>query len=1081
MKKNIDKINTIRIKLAIIVGSCLLAILLLFIIQTYYLTSDRQLKAVKKHSFAMAKGYSKEIKNFLSKASNSTKTLAHILSSLSKEEKENLSRNTVNNMIINVLKKNENFIGMSTAWEPNAFDGKDSLYKNVFPYDYTGRYVPYFYRDNYGTIYKDSLDDYDTQAGVWYWKPREEKKDVVTNPYYYNVGGNRILMLTMSSPILVNNKFLGVVTVDLSLKKIQEKITESKLVKSGITTQIISNNGIYIAHSKRIKRTGQNIGEYNKNVSKILYDINNKIENVLDIGDKVVISVPLVLTKKTAWQIRIELPKNNIKKIDGEISEIIKKELILAIFMIFIFMIFLVWVIQYYMKPLRKIAEGGYGIARGEINYNSVKSKGSEISAINEVFLKVSSSLSEKQKVVEKITQGDYSKKVEIKNETDALGISINKMIEALIKAKEERTKRKVEDKIRNWKNEGSNILSEVLRKNTKNIKEISKEIIVEIVNYLDANQGGLFLLNNLNHNDIYIEQTATYAYNRFRKEKKRIELTEGLIGRCIDDKKIIYITEIPEDYLKITSGLGYEKPTAILIVPLLLNDNTIGAIELASFKNFEKHHREFIVEISEIIASSLGTVKNNMQTELLLVESQEKGRLLAEQEEEMRQNLEEMQTTQEESNRREAEMRGMWDAINFTSLVAEFSMDGTIIQINEAFIELFELEDNDILGKKHSDFAVIENMSKEDYLEFWQDLKDGKSKKITYLVDTGKKQVWLQENYTPILDNEGVPYKILDLAIDISESKQNEDELRKQTTEMKIKEDQLHLNLEEMKKIQAQMAEKDAELRGQFDAINNMNAMVEFDLEGNIKNANETYCKLLEYPKEKLIGKNHSDLKDKYDVKNSEYEKFWDELKTGNTQSGEYTFRTNNNRTIYIRGIYSPIQNANGEIFKILKLAFDITDMKNKEEELLEQTEIMSMQEEMMKQGLMEYEYLQKESEKNTKYLNQMIDALDTSFFIFVISTEGQVIEANTNFLNYFEIKIDELQKMYLKDFAKIAENKQEFDDFWQKLVEGENIKIKSEFNFNNKKLELIQIYTPVIEKDTLDRIIVWSIQKSD
>lgn len=252
------------------------------------------------------------------------------------------------------------------------------------------------------------------------------------------------------------------------------------------------------------------------------------------------------------------------------------------------------------------------------------------------------------------IGKGNFNSNFKPLSDDDVLGNSLVEMRDELKKAAEEEEKRKIENSQRNWVSHGVAQFSDILRKNTDNIHELSYDIISNLVSYTDSNQGGIFIVNDNDKNHIFLEMKACYAFDRQKFMQKKIEVGEGLVGRCYQEKEKIYLTEIPDNYIRITSGLGDDNPKSLLLVPLVYNDVIHGIIEIASFNEYEPYQIEFIERIAESIAATISSVKSSMQTAQLLEQSQQQAEEMAAQEEEMRQNMEEMQATQEEMHRKQ-------------------------------------------------------------------------------------------------------------------------------------------------------------------------------------------------------------------------------------------------------------------------------------------------------------------------------------------------------------------------------------------------------------------------------------------
>jgi len=256
------------------------------------------------------------------------------------------------------------------------------------------------------------------------------------------------------------------------------------------------------------------------------------------------------------------------------------------------------------------------------------------------------------------IGKGNFNTDFTPLSDEDVLGHSLLNMRDELRKAEDEEGKRKKEDDQRNWSAQGVAKFGDILRNIDNNLDELSYNIISNLVKYTGSNQGGMYIINDNDTDNPFIELKASYAYDRRKFLSKRIEIGEGLIGRCYQERDLIYLTDIPVDYMKISSGLGEDSPRALLIVPLVYNDMIYGIIEIASFNEYPQHVIEFVSRVGESIAATIYSTKANIRTAMLLEQSQQQAEEMASQEEEMRQNMEELRATQEQSARREEELQ---------------------------------------------------------------------------------------------------------------------------------------------------------------------------------------------------------------------------------------------------------------------------------------------------------------------------------------------------------------------------------------------------------------------------------------
>jgi putative methionine-R-sulfoxide reductase with GAF domain len=182
----------------------------------------------------------------------------------------------------------------------------------------------------------------------------------------------------------------------------------------------------------------------------------------------------------------------------------------------------------------------------------------------------------------------------------------------------------------------------------------LGDKIVAALVGYTRSNQGGLYLLNDDDQNNKFLELISLFAFDTRKFESQKIKPGEGILGQTFLERETTYLKEVPHEYVRITSGLGGANPKSLLMVPLKIDQAVYGVIELASFNDYADHEIKFVERLSETIASTFASVKSAQRNRTLLEESNSAAEMMRAQEEEMRQNMEELQATQEEMARKE-------------------------------------------------------------------------------------------------------------------------------------------------------------------------------------------------------------------------------------------------------------------------------------------------------------------------------------------------------------------------------------------------------------------------------------------
>lgn len=312
-----------------------------------------------------------------------------------------------------------------------------------------------------------------------------------------------------------------------------------------------------------------------------------------------------------------------------------------------------------------------------------------------------------------------------------------NKLADELIAMQGKLKSVNLEEQRRKWATEGLTKFVDILRNSNDNVHVLGDKIISSLVQYTGANQGGLYILNDEEENNHYLELISLFAFNIKKFEKQRIKLGEGILGQTFLEKETTYLTNMPDDFTRITSGLGDATPKSILIVPLKVDKDVYGIVELASFREFEKHEIDFVEKLGETIASTLSSVKVNHRNKRLLEQSQQQTEEMRAQEEEMRQNMEELTATQEGMNRllkeaqdKETYLNNLMDAT--TDAIVAIDRDYRVVLRNNA--PLFEGFISQ--GIKYEKGYYVLGLFKQDEFEYHKSIYDkafaGETVKVT-------------------------------------------------------------------------------------------------------------------------------------------------------------------------------------------------------------------------------------------------------------------------------------------------------------------------------------------------------------
>lgn len=520
---------------------------------------------------------------------------------------------------------------------------------------------------------------------------------------------------------------------------------------------------------------------------------------------------------------------------------------------------------------------------------------------------------------IEELRKGNTDIKFDSTFSKDKLVQALNNLRDEQKKSREEEILRKKEDEQRHWVSEGLAKFGAILRDNPDNLQKLTEEITRDLSKYLDAKQAGFFVVKEEGGEKLF-EMTAFFAYERKKFADTKIKWGEGLIGACGLEKKTIFLKETSQNFVNITSGLGKANPRSILIVPIKDEEDKVhGILELASFNVFEKYQINFVEQVAESIASTIANIKINMRTSELLKESQKQAELMAEQEEVMRRNMEELTATQKEAAQQSDEFVSFTNSVNHTLIRAEYSLDGRLLYANTKFIDKLGYKTSEELIGKHISI-FISDKDRDWFDNLWKKLVEGgrhyegDMKHITKMDE----EIWTMATYVSVRDFEGTPQKILFLGIDRTKDKK--------------------VNID---------------YKGQIEAVDRSAFKATYKPNGAVIEFNDKMLKLLEYQIEDLEDKTIYDFveEDRHD----QFRVLWKNILDGKPIEGRHMRRSKTGKVVWLRGTYTVVLDLYGEPAKVVYIATNITEQVRIEKENEEKTEILKKQEKELQKSQIE------------------------------------------------------------------------------------------------------------------------------
>jgi len=598
----------------------------------------------------------------------------------------------------------------------------------------------------------------------------------ILSPIVKRIENKDVPLIPIVSSIFEGKRFIGylVLYVNIDWKvETQQLIPEHEAFVSANDGKLISlkNDKIYLA---------ENIGKVCFTCNALLRETENSYNFSLENNYLTLCFRANLQNSLNEWGICLRSDRSTF-------SGLVLERLIIWLLgglTILIGILLLIFFNSKFEKPWNSVQKMVGRILSGEFDEEDYEKQGNKnLTNVKNALFSLNQSLNELDAYNQSAISGDFEKPLKINEFKHKIIRSSKSLYKHLEKTNEKLAKGSSEIKHITQVTENLDKIALVLKSHHKDMNALSEEVIKTLVDIMNIAMGAVFL-SKQKDDEIWLEQTVSYAYQENKYQKKQFKLGESLVGACAAEKRIVHLNKIPENYLKIISGLGETSPKSLLIIPLIFEEEVLGVIELGSLSEFDKNAIHFAESAALSIASTLSLAQNNIRNTKLLEQTQVQTKELEEHERKMKEALAELKDLQGKTARSEAEIRAKLEAMNNTLMIVEYTTDGTLLDANYKFLNTMHYSLDEIKGNN-----VIELLKEEDREEFLRVINMVKSgnfyESIMRRHTKQGQEKWFMASYTPVFNDEGIVQNILFSGIDITRIRLNEEQLKVKVEEL--------------------------------------------------------------------------------------------------------------------------------------------------------------------------------------------------------------------------------------------------------------------------------------------------------
>ncbi|MCR4560376.1 MAG: PAS domain S-box protein [Bacteroidales bacterium] len=693
-----------------------------------------------------------------------------------------MDRNQANTVLYENIAAVPDMKTIYMVWEPNMFDGKDSVYANAEYHDSTGRFVPLFVKHSDGIIEHDLVNNYNDNTDVnSYYYFKTKKNVMVLEPLIKRENAQNLLVLPVIYPLHFGTKLLGVIGADYVINSINQSLSAVERSKSSQLLIFTPNGKIAASPEKEllIGRDLQTVFPENPDFYYIKFRRGEDFEQLTE-NEYIINRTCTIPDIGTHYSICMIVDKDTLYH-DGNLALLWSLIVGFGLFLLLLLLIFAFR--NFYMRQIKVLTEKGENLTNVEKDYIQGGSLYvPEFKRLDSVLYKYYKTFVKIKELNRQIETYQYDNELDTLPQDNQFQKSYNNMLETLRQITVQENARKEKEKAQLWITEGVAAVNDSMRIGSNKVDILSGNILMTIVKYTKAVLGGLYIYSKEEDGE-YLNLNAAVAFDKKKAVRIKIEKGVGLVGTCALEKQAIFLDKLPDDYINVFTGLGKSKPRFLAILPMLYDGELIAVAEMAFIRPLNAPEREFLSVVSSTIASSLVTAKINEQTENLMQQFRSQADALASNEKEMTENINKLKTEQQKSLEREVEMNGLLDAINNSMLSVEFSTAGVLLAANEKYLKTMHYELAEIQGMNIFEFI---KGSREELEAVMTQVLQGKFYEAETMRNTKNGETkWFLATYTPYYNFEGTISKILFFATDITANKKVQEDLQSKINDM--------------------------------------------------------------------------------------------------------------------------------------------------------------------------------------------------------------------------------------------------------------------------------------------------------